>query len=87
MTWALVFSDRARADIRHLDPPVRQRVVERLEWLADQENPFRHVGALQGRPDFSFRVGGYRALLEISRTEVRIVVVRVRPRENVYRRT
>ncbi len=57
MTWALILTDRARADIRHLDPPLRQRIIERLEWLAGRENPFHHIDGLQGRPDFSFRIG------------------------------
>ncbi|HIH02619.1 MAG TPA: hypothetical protein HA263_01800 [Methanoregulaceae archaeon] len=64
MIWTLILTDRARADIRHLYPPPRQRIIELLEWLAGRENPSHHIGKLQVLPDFSFRTGDYRALLK-----------------------
>ena len=85
MMYSLELSATARANISRLDPTVAQRVMRRLQRLAQDGESARHV-ALTGphAGEFRLRVGDYRALYTIDRVNSRIVVESVGHRSDVY---
>lgn len=89
MVWRIEFDDGARKDLAGLDKPIARRIIRFLrERIADLEDP-RSVGeALKGARlgDFwKYRVGDYRIIASIEDARVRVLVVRVRHRREVYR--
>lgn len=52
-----------------------------------ERDPFAlQVKPLHGRPEWSLRVGESRVLLRVEREERRLVVTRIGPRGDVYKR-
>ena len=88
MTWKIEF-DPAEREIAKLDPQNARRILTFLhERIAPLENP-RLIGeALKGSKlgDFwKYRVGDYRVIASIEDHELRILVVKLGNRREVYR--
>jgi mRNA interferase RelE/StbE len=81
--WSYAVTPPARRDLRRLDPPVRQRIVDALDrFVAD---PFaadiRKLSALEWR----LRVGDWRVRFSFDDEQRVIIVLRVLPRGRAYR--
>jgi mRNA interferase RelE/StbE len=89
MAWSIDFDPRAKRELSNLDPQVAHRINRFLfERIAPLENP-RSIGeALKGTElgDFwKYRVGDYRIIAGIEDKLVRILIVRIGNRREVYR--
>jgi mRNA-degrading endonuclease RelE of RelBE toxin-antitoxin system len=84
--WRLSIANRAKRDLSNLDPSVRNRVLDALERLLD-DDPVGDLRTLTGRPDEArLRVGDWRVLLKRDSAERVIYVRRVLPRGRAYDR-
>ena len=89
MAWTIEYADSAKDQLRKLDKQVARRILDFMdERIANLEDP-RSVGeALKGARLGSFwkyRVGDYRVVASIEDGAVRILVVRIGNRREVYR--
>jgi mRNA interferase RelE/StbE len=89
MTWSIDLDPRARRELKHLDQQVARRINRFLfERVAPLENP-RSIGeALKGTELgdlWKYRVGDYRIIASIEDNLIRILVVRIGNRREVYR--
>lgn len=89
MAWTIEYADSAKDQLRKLDRQVARRILDFMdERIANLEDP-RGVGeALKGARLGSFwkyRVGDYRVVVSIEDGAVRILVVRIGNRREVYR--
>lgn len=89
MAWKVELSSLAQKNLDQLDPQVARRVLSFLhERVSLLEDP-RSIGeALKGSRlgDFwKYRVGDHRVIAEINDQGLRILVVRVGNRRQVYR--
>ncbi len=89
MAWTIEYADSAKDQLRKLDKQVARRILDFMdERIANLEDP-RSVGeALKGARFGSFwkyRVGDYRVVASIEDGAVRILVVRIGNRREVYR--
>jgi mRNA interferase RelE/StbE len=82
--WGVEITPRARRDLRNLDQPVRRRVREALERVAD-DPPEGQLVRLKGSEDLRLRVGDWRVRLRLDHNRRTIVVLRVLPRGRAYR--
>jgi len=84
--WQLVVSNRARRDLRNLDAPIRNRIIDALaDLLSDQ--PRGDLRPLVGRADEArLRVGDWRVILERDTEQHILYVRRVLPRGRAYDR-
>jgi mRNA-degrading endonuclease RelE of RelBE toxin-antitoxin system len=48
--WRVVVDDRAREDLRQIDPPIRKRILSAIERLAQSAELTGDVKRLQGLP-------------------------------------
>lgn len=87
MTYDVALTPTAKADLLRLNPDVARRVIDKLQWLADNVQTIR-VEALTGswRGVFKLRVGDYRVLYTRDAGKQRIVIHFVRHRRDVYKR-
>ena len=89
MAWKVELSNLARKNLDQLDPHVSKRImVFLLSKIAISDNP-RNVGsALQGSElgeFWKYREGDYRVIAQILDAEVKILVVKIGNRKQVYR--
>lgn len=89
MAWKIEFAESAARQLRKLDRTVARRILAFLrERIAPAEDPRRFGAALKGDElgqFWKYRVGDHRVIAEIRDREVRIVVVRLGHRRDVYR--
>ncbi|MEE9295929.1 MAG: type II toxin-antitoxin system RelE/ParE family toxin [Phycisphaerae bacterium] len=86
------WTEPARNKLRELPERIARRIVEKIAWLGDQDNPRLAGKALREslRGYYSLRVGRYRAIYIVDEEKltngdvlilVRVVVVMVGPRK------
>jgi mRNA interferase RelE/StbE len=89
MEWSIQFSKAARRQLEKLDPQVARRIFQFVfERIAPSSNPRSLGEALKGTELGSlwrYRVGDYRILASIEDRDVRILVVAVGNRSEIYR--
>ena len=89
MAWSIDLDPRAKHELKQLDPQVARRINRFLfERVAPLDDP-RSIGqALKGTKLgdlWKYRVGDYRIIASIEDKLVRILVVRIGNRREVYR--
>lgn len=89
MAWSIKFDRKAERDLEQLDPQIARRIFRFLfERVAPLEDP-RSIGdALKGSElgeFWKYRVGDYRIIASIEDKMLRILVVRIGNRREVYR--
>ena len=89
MAWRIDFAESAAKQLRKLDPAAARRILEFLrKRVAPARDPRSLGAALKGDElgqFWKYRIGDYRVIAEIRDREVRIVVVRLGHRREVYR--
>ncbi len=87
MMWNLTYSEKARKQLRKLDPLQRRMVLAWLDKHIDQcDNPRRFGTAMKGNWHgyWRYRIGVYRVLVDIQDDIVRVEVVHLAHRRDVY---
>jgi mRNA interferase RelE/StbE len=89
MAWSIEFDPRAKRELDRLDPQIARRIsLFLVKRVAALENPRRIGEALKGSElgeFWKYRVGDYRIITNIEDKLVRILVVRIGNRREVYR--
>jgi mRNA interferase RelE/StbE len=90
MAWKVEASEEAERQLDKLDRQVAKRIVKFLnERIARLENP-RSIGEALHGPKFGefwkYRVGDYRIVVRIEDNILRVLVVKVGHRREVYER-
>ena len=83
-SYSIEIKRSAAKELTQLPPKDRGRIVARIQALADDPRP---VGAekLSGQDRYRVRKGDYRILYEIEDQVLRIMVVKIGHRRDVYR--
>lgn len=89
MEWSIEFGSRAQRQFEKLDQQVARRILRfLLERVASLEDP-RSIGEALAGPKlgdyWKYRVGDYRVVVLIEDEKIRILVVTVGHRRQVYR--
>ena len=88
MAWTIEYTDTARTQLRRLDRQAARRIVDYMDQrVSVLENP-RDLGqALSGPLGglWRYRVGDCRVICDIQDQVLRVLVVRVGRRDQVYR--
>ena len=82
--WRVLVSRPAGRYLQGLSEEERERVRLRLKAL--EAGPFGLAKRLQGRPQWSLRVGGLRVLLEVDVPTRTVVVLAAGPRGDIYKK-
>ena len=82
MEYKIVWSIKATKQMEHLDRTISKRIYEKVDQL--YQNPERYVEKLVRYPYYRLRVGDYRVILDIQHELVRILILKVGHRSNVY---
>ncbi len=90
MVWKIEFNNAVEKDLRKLGPQAARRVLIFLrERIATLDNP-RSLGEALHGPElgkfWKYRLGDYRIIAAIQDKAIRILIVRVGHRREIYRR-
>jgi mRNA interferase RelE/StbE len=90
MAWRIEFDPAAERELGKLDPPIARRILAFLhDRVAPLDDPRSLGEALKGSrlgEFWKYRVGDYRVIAGIEDAVLRILIVRVGNRREVYRR-
>ncbi len=89
MTWRIELDPLADKELSKLDPQIARRILNFLyQRVAASDNP-RVIGeALKGASlgeFWKYRVGDYRIIASINDSEIKILIIKVGNRKEVYR--
>ena len=87
MTWQVEFTDRARRELRKLGALAQQSVLSFLrKRIVTEEDPRRFGKSLRG--DFTglwrYRVRDHRIIAKIEDEKLKVLVIKVGHRKNIY---
>ncbi len=88
MAWKIEYTETAKDRLRKFDKQVARRIVDYLDArIAPLENPRSAGKALTGPMGglWRFRVGDYRVICEIQDEILRVLVIEIGNRREVYR--
>ena len=88
MAWTVDYTDTAKAQLRKLDKPMARRIVDFMdERIAGLDDPRSTGKALAGPLGglWRYRVGDCRVICDIQDGALRVLVVQVGHRREVYR--
>lgn len=84
--YQIAYKPSAAKSLRKLDKPMQQRLVSAVESLAHDPRP-AGVKKLKGAADlYRIRVGDYRVVYEIWDGKLRVLVLRLAHRREVYQK-
>jgi len=82
MIYEILLSESARNQLKKLDYPVQERILYALERI--RIKPERYVKKLVGDPAYRLRVGDYRVLLDIDKSRLLVLVIKIGHRRDIY---
>ena len=83
--FEIYLEKRAEKDLKKLSPQLFHKIIHIIKSLKENPKP-KDSKKLEGsKNDWRIRVGDYRILYEISYSQKKIYVMRVRHRKEVYR--
>jgi mRNA interferase RelE/StbE len=88
LAWEIEYTDTARRQLRKLDKPSARRILDYMDQRVAPLADVRSLGkALRGPLGefWRYRVGEYRIVCEVLDKQLRILVVRVDARKDIYR--
>ncbi len=88
MAWKVEFDPHALRELSRLARAVQQRILQFLhERIQTGQDPRRFGGPLRGTKKdlWKYRIGDYRLICDIQDDIVRVLVLRVGHRREVYR--
>ena len=88
MAWTIEYTDPARRQLRKLDKQSARRILDYLDQRIAPLEDVRSLGkALRGPLGefWRYRVGEYRIICELLDKQLRVLVVRVGGRKDIYR--
>lgn len=88
MAWTIDYTDTAKGQLRKLDRQIALRILDYMdERIASQDDPRSTGKALTGPLGglWRYRVGDCRVICEIRDNELKILVVQLGNRREIYR--
>lgn len=84
MSYSITFSDLSLKQLEKLPKEIQKRIISTLKRC--QIRPYSHVKKLVGSSHFRLRVGEYRLIIEIFENELKIHVIELGHRKNIYKK-
>lgn len=88
MAWTIEYTETARVQLRKLDKPTARRILDYMdERIAPRASPRSTGKALSGPLGqlWRYRIGDYRVICEIQDDILRVLVIRIGNRREVYK--
>ena len=84
MSYEIIFTNTSRKQFKKLEKDLQKRIIKALERI--RIRPEVHVKKLVGDPGYRLRVGEYRAIIDIKKDKLIILVIKISHRKNIYKK-
>ena len=81
--YSVIISDLASKQLDKLSKEVKVRIISTIKRC--RIRPYAHVKRLVDSPYFSLRVGDYRVIMDIRDNELKIFVIELGHRKDIYK--
>ena len=81
--YEIELSDKAKKQLKQFPENLQHRIGMVFERI--KIRPFHFVKRKQGTPYFILRIGEYRAILDIKKNKLIILVLDIGPRKKIYK--
>ena len=81
--YEIIFSDSSREQFAKLEKTIQKRIIKALERV--KIRPEIYFTKLLGDPAYKLRVGDYRVIADIDNLKLRILIIKVGHRRNIYK--
>ena len=89
MSYKIIYTKDALNDLKKLDQCVSHRIIIKIDFWAQQENPLHFAKPLKGLTParYRFRVGDYRIIFSIGeKEEISVLfILMIKHRREIYR--
>jgi mRNA interferase RelE/StbE len=85
MAYDVFISPAARRDLKRIRGPIRRRIAEAIDGLAEEPRSSGHTKLVDEDHLYRIRVGDYRIVYQIEDDRLVVLVVRVGHRKDIYR--
>jgi len=80
--YKVIFDDKAIDFLEKLDKKNRERIFNKI--MSTKEEPFHFFEKLTKRNLYKLRVGEYRVIADINKNEIKILILLIGRRKNIY---
>lgn len=80
--YKVIFDDNAIEFLEKLDKKNRKRIFNKI--MSTKEEPLRYFEKLTSINYYKLRVGDYRVVADIDKNEIKILVLLIGHRKNIY---
>ena len=80
--YKVIFDDKAIEFLEKLDKKNRERIFNKI--MTAKEDPLHYFEKLTSKNYYKLRVGDYRVIADIDKNEIRILVLLIGHRKNIY---
>jgi len=84
MKYAVEILRSAQKSLAHMERQAQSRIIRAINSLSDDPRP-TGCRKLTGRPAWRVRVGDYRVIYEIEDSRLRVLVIAIGNRREIYR--
>ena len=85
MSFQIEYDKQPARFLKHLDKPIRKRIVDKLESVLERDPiPHNAISIVGGHGVFRIRIGIYRVIYRINYEKRKIVIAKVDKRPRVY---
>jgi len=85
--WFINFTKEAERDLENLNSLVKQRVIEKIEWLENNASLVFHKGLSRDFKNcYKLRIGDWRAVYTLDEKLSMIVIIQIEHRSKVYKK-
>ena len=80
--YKVIFDDNAIEFLKNLDKKNQERIFNKI--MSTKEDPFHYFEKLTSKKQYKLRVGDYRVIADIDKNEIKILVLLIGHRKNIY---
>ena len=85
LLYEIVFSQKAKKQLFKLERLIQERIISALERI--KIRPESYITKLVGDPGYKLRVGDYRIIMDIDKSKLLILVIKIGHRKNIYEKS
>ena len=82
--YEIIFSRKAKKQLFKLERTIQERIIFALERI--RIRPEDYLTKLVGDPGYKLRIGDYRVIMDIDKTNLLILVIKIRHRKDIYKK-
>jgi len=82
LLYEIVFSQKAKKQLFKLERLIQERIISALERI--KIRPESYITKLVGDPGYKLRVGDYRVIMDIDKSKLLVLVIKIGHRKNIY---